>query len=282
MTIASQFGRIAHGFRPGLSLEGQPVEGLEVLARPRINPHRREIWTATIGGTASDGAYTLRIVGDDGTDFTTSWTRGAAEANAAIATALGLAVMAKAERKGVVLSATPASTALAIRMKHAGRAYTVTGTAPGAGTIALVETLSHEGVELPVGRFVIGATLEDLAALALPTNSIAKTDVIGVVARPHTGLARPVNAVPSADVVHPVGRMVGACVQGIFALRNNGSVASAQHGAVHVVRNTAGGQARGMARSDADSTNTIALDLTQARWLEATAAGELGPVLVTL
>jgi len=280
MTIRNQFGLTEFNFRPETAVEGMPVEGLDIIARPVANPLRREIWTLTVGGTAEAGDYTGLITGADGTEIEHTFTR-AAETNAQIAAAWAAGLLALAARKGVVLSALVTSTAIAIRFKHAGRSYTVVGTPPGSATFGAVETLSQEGVELPAGRFVVHAELEGLASVTTPGNSAAKTDIAGVILRPHTTIGRPRGELTSPPG-HEAGRMIAPATQCIFAAKNVGSVAAAAGGQVFVVRNTAGGQLRGQARSDADSTNTVALDLVQARWLTATPVNGLGPVMVTL
>jgi hypothetical protein len=284
MTINSQFGRTAFTFRPDKYLEGQPCEGLEIIARPVPNPYRREIWTLTAGGTAADGDYNavIREGGADGRILLEhAFERADSETSAQVAAAWAASFLDLAAIKGLILSAEVTSASIAVRFKHAGRSYHITGTAESTATFAAVETLSWEGVGLPVGTFVVHATLEGLASVGAPGNSAAKTDMAGVVLRPHAGLARPMGLEDSIPE-HKAGRAVAPATQCIFAARNRGSVASAAGGQVFVVRNTAGGQGRGQVRADADSTNTVALDLVQARWLDVTQPGELGPLQVTL
>lgn len=279
--IVNEYGRTAFSFRPDTLVEGMPCEGLEVIARPYPNPKRREIWTLTVGGTAADGDYSATFTGDDGTAFTVKFTRAAGEANGAIATAYAAALLADPARKGVILSATVDSLVVSVRFKHPGRGYTVTSSAPAGATFVAAESLSHEGQILKVGRFVVPATLEGLASMGPPGNSATAADMLGVILRPHTGITRPTPALATDEPSIVAGNMVAPALQVIVALRNMGA-AAVDGGVVHVVINTAGGQERGQVRGDADGGNTVALALTQARWLAATPTGALGPVMVTL
>jgi hypothetical protein len=280
MTIENQFGLTAFNFRPDTAIEGMPIEGLDIIARPVANPLRREIWTLTAGGSATAGDYTALITGADGFELEHTFTR-VGETNDQIAAEWAEGLLALAARKGVILSAEVTSNAIAIRFKHAGRSYTVLGTPPSPATFAAVETLSQEGVELVCGRFVVHATLEGLASVSPPGNSAAKTDIAGVMLRPHATIGRPRGEITTPPG-HAAGRMVAPATQCIFAARNVGSVAAAPGGQVFVVVNTAGSQLRGQARADDDGSNAISLDLTQARWLTPTPVNGLGALQVTL
>jgi hypothetical protein len=280
MTIEQAYGRTAFTFRPELMLEGQQVEGLELVARPVINPLRREIWTLTAAGTATAGAYSGRIRGP-GVDFTHTFTR-VGETSAQVAEEWAEGLLALAARKNVVLTAEVSTADIAVRFKHAGISYRIDGTAVAPATFLAVETLSQEGEALVSGRFAVHATLEGQASCAPPGNSAAKTDIAGVIMRPVASLARPNTVEITTPPSHPAGRMVAPATQVIFAARNYGTVASAAGGQVFVVRNTAGGQSRGVPRSNADGSNTVALDLSQARWLTVAAPDGLGAMMVTL
>lgn len=282
MTIDNQLGRTSFPFRHSTMVEGAPIEGHGFEARPVANPLRRQILTVTVGGTASTGAYVLNFYGPSGALIHSVTFTRAAEDNDGISAGLAAAILAADELKSHTREADNSSPpAVAVRFKHAGRSYSITGTAPGSGTLSIAETLAPEGVGLPVGRFVVGATLEGQAAAALPGASAAAADFLGAIARPGAA-ARGFNPASGETIAAEAGRMVAPVYRGILALRNAGPVAAAANGVVYVVRNVAGGDELGEARATADGSNTVALAVTQARWLTAVQPGELGPVLINL
>lgn len=279
--IVNQLGRTAFTFRPSEVVEGQPCEGLEVVARPYPLPLRREIWTLTVGGDAADGDYSATFVPAGSPGFTLAFARAAGEGNDAIAAAWASALLAAASRKGVIQSATVSGAVITMISKHPGIAIDVVGAAPVGATFLASEIVSAEGEPLKVGRFVVGATLEGLASVAAPGNAASAASLLGVILRPHTGITRRVPALADDEPTIEPGSLVAPATSAIVCMRNVGGDA-ADNGLVHVVRNTAGGQERGQARGTADGGNTIALPIARGRWLAPTAAGELGPVMINL
>lgn len=287
MTIADNIGRASFSFRHQVLVEGMPAESPAPIGRPFVNPVRREIWTLTFGGTATDGTYSATILGDDGTKIPITVVRaaGTPATNTDLAAQWVTNLLDDPKHKGTVLTASDAAGVATVRFKHP-RAYSIGAlSAPAPGTLAADETLSWEGTPIPVGRFVKIGSAEDQAAVLLLEDADAAEVIAGVSLRPHTGLARP-RAIdgPTASGLpeYPAGEMMTPVFKCVFAARNYGSIAATANGVVYVVRNSAGGQGRGVPRADADAGNTVALALAQARWLEAVEPNELGALYVNI
>ena len=286
--IANQFARLSFQFRRDTAVEGMPIEGIRPQGRPFTNPRRREVWELTFGGTPTDGVYSATLLGLDGSRLTQTVTRvaGVPATNTDLAAQWASDLFANPARKGLVLETSDDTGVASVRFKHMRAYELVELSAPNPGTLAAEEIISWEGVPLPVGRFVIIGELEGLAAVILPQDATTAAEIYGVTLRPHAGIARPRGAgegVGAGGVPeYGAGQPVSAVHQCIFAARNYGSVAAAPNGQVHVVRNTAGSQERGQPRADADGGNTVALDLSRARWLDVTEPGELGPLYVNM
>ena len=287
MTIADNFARISFSFRRKTLVEGMYAEAPAPLGRPFVNPVRREVWSLLFAGTETNGTYTAVLLGDDGTRIPVSVVRtgGVPATHSDLAAQWVTNLLADPKRKGVVLDAGDIGDAGIVTFKHAGRTYSIGElSAPAPGTLAASETTSHEGTPLPVGRFVKIGEIDGLPAVMLLEDADPATVVAGVTLRPHTGIARKrAEDGPTASGLpeYPAGQMVSPVYKTVFAGRNYGTVASVPNGVVHVVRNDAGGLGRGVPSADAIA-NTIPLTLAQARWLEATEPGSVGPIYVNI
>ena len=166
---------------------------------PAVNPLLPMIFTATIGGTASDGTYSITVKDDvTGETFTTSFLRGDSETNAQIAAALAGVWNGKSKNNDVFTAASPAAV-ITFTGLVAGRSYTLSKTQPGLGTITFSTTQTAGGQKLPPGTFVArlaagsgDGVLADTVRRLKAGDAIAK--VWGLLERPQLmGELRPEN-----------------------------------------------------------------------------------------
>lgn len=274
--INNQLGQIGYDQFPKTGVEGQPHANL--LSKRATNPLNPQVSSVTIGGSASDGDYTITIVdAQTGTSLgTATFTRGSGESNATIATELIDAVNGLASAPNKFTASSGGSGVVQIDFDHANKQYTVTAAAPGSGT-ATVATTETGGTDIPFGRFLVYSGDE---AMVLPDGA-SPGDIRGVSVRDFQFVNQG-SALASADDVIPPGSLFAAGFEGKIWLINNGSVASARGGSIFVVVNTAGGNALGEARADDDGANSVELDSRAAYWDEVVPANEGGWAYVRL
>lgn len=121
---------------------------------PAVNPMLAMIFTALVGGTASDGTYSITVKDDvTGIEYVASFLRADSETSAQIAAALAADWNGKSKNNDIFTAAAPAAT-ITFTGKVTGRTFTVTKVAPGTGTITLTTTQTAGGQKLPPGTFV--------------------------------------------------------------------------------------------------------------------------------
>lgn len=281
-SLTNGLGRTAFPLRPGSMRPGYPSSDKLEQARPYPHPLRRQTFRIAFGGTASNGDYVTTITKPDGSTFsvTTTRTGGSPSTNANLATqhaADWADAIASGDAKGWIVSAEVASsTNVDIAVKHFGVDLAVPEcTAPGSGTLAATETVDPAKTAIPVGRFLVLDTIEGVTAVRLPSSGDSAVNGVSVVS--HMSISRPREPSSTDEPSYYSGDTLTLATRGTIPMLNVGGDASA-NGAVYAVVNTAGGDALGAARGTDDGSNSVAV--TGARWLAATAEGEVGEVWI--
>lgn len=276
MTTRNQIGQTGYSQFMELGDEGQPHNGLKSKAMD--NPLNAQSNVITVGGSASDGVYSIQIIDDQtGEDLgTASFTRGSGETNDQISDELLDAVNALASAPGRFEASDSGSAELTIAFEHTDKSYTLVLSAPGSGTLSDSETAAG-GTDVPFGRFVVysGETGAALPAAA------TEPQIAGVSVREFQFFNQGSRLNAATDVIPPGSTFAGG-FDGKILMKNNGSVASARGGTVYAVINTAGGDELGEARADADGGNTVALTRSRAYWDDVVQPGEIGYVYLRL
>lgn len=277
----------AGGFFPQQSMdrgvEGAPGSGRLPFARSMSNPILAEI-TDVVYDTAGDGVYSFVITDPRGIEHTVTFTRGSGETLTQIIDELVDFANGLASLNGVVVASNVSGTTVRLTFEHPGISYVVDQEAAAAGTVTVTETQAAGGTAQEIARFVDrgAADAGGLPSIADLTGSSDEDTIAGIVLRPigqFPGIEGNVAQDPDTADVVPAGRIASVAYEGDVWMRNVGG-AAAPGGAVHVVRNTAGGQSLGQARGDADGGNTVALPVSNARWIDQTGTNELGRVFV--
>jgi hypothetical protein len=256
MGIANGLG--VTGYRrtqsPPSLLEGAPAAFDTPLSTPMRNDLIAQISNVAIGTFDTDtDSIAVAIPLPDGTVVTHTTTRASNVPVDAAAAAVALAALIDGDDALVGhVDASTSTTNLVLTFLHPNVVYPVAAT-PSAGTTATVTTpTAAGGSAIPFGRFLVaGTTLDGITAMELPSASTVAADVIGVSARPIAQFPNAGSELASAVDGIPAGKMADAFYDGLVAMRNNGGVASAMGGAVHVVIATTGGDELGEARADA-------------------------------
>lgn len=143
------------------------------------------------------------------------------------------------------------------------------------------EAVEPNGGPIPVGRFVVLATIDGADGVRLPEAGDTAGMVAGLVLT-DLSITRPdAPTVDDAPAINPGTWFTPIDEVGATPLVNSGDIASAAMGQVYVVVDPAGGVAAGLARADADGGNAVAPTLFSARWLGVVAPGETGLVQLT-
>ena len=132
--------------------------------------------TVPVGGT-TDGLYTIRIVGDEGT-FDSSFTGSTSTADQ-IADGLAAAILANTSLQNIVDASATSGTPVDLLFLHAGREYTVTFPDNPAGNLTLTVVTSATGTPIPLG---IGVTSDDGVNARLLTTGDIANDIWGITA----------------------------------------------------------------------------------------------------
>lgn len=276
MTTRNQIGQTGYSQFMDVADEGQPH--MDLKAKAVDNPLSAQSSVITVGGTASDGVYSIAITDDQTGELlgTASFDRQSSESSDTISDELLDAVNALASAPGRFSASDSGSAELTIAFEHTDKSYSLALTAPGSGTLTAV-TAAAGGTDIPFGRFV---EFSGETGAALPS-AAAAADIVGVSVREFQFFNQGSRLNDATDVIPP-GSTFAAGFEGKIAMRNNGSVASARGGLVYVVINTAGGDELGEARSDDDGANSIPLDRRAAYWDDVVQPGEVGWVYVRL
>lgn len=229
--------------------------------RAAINSLLPLIFTATVGGTASDGEYKVTVTDDlTGEAYATAFTRGNSETNAQIAAKLRDNWNAVSKNNDIFTAAAPAAV-VTFTGKVAGRTYTITKSAPGSGTITIATTQAAGGTKMPAGIFVArrsagsadGYTPDQVRQL---TGSDTVAGIWGFVERPYIlGEIRDVDGVVSANDSYVPGAPVPVMTEGTFWMDSETALAVTD---TPYVRFTAGaGEQGGILRNDADGGDAL-------------------------
>lgn len=253
----------------------------DAKAKRYYNPLLPQLGTATVGGTATAGDYTLIFKDPSGNVIDSVTFTRVAEANAAIASGLVDLIAASGALRNVVTAEVDGGTPEQINLAFlaADVTYTIEQVAPAPGTIALVTTQAAGGVSIPVGRFLSQSASNSLAVEELGAADLEGA-VMGVSGRDFA-LLHNLEQPGTGPEVYVKGSAVTMIYKGVVSMRNVGA-AVLRGMPVYVVRNTAGGDELGQARGDADGANTVALTLSRAEWIEDVAAGEVGRIRLNL
>ena len=274
----------------GYGDQQKPVDGspaLGIHAKPKANPLAPQEGTLLFGGTETDGDYTASWTLPDGDTLSVTVTRaaGTPATNADLAAAAVAAIAADDAWANVATAEVDGGTPEQVNITwlHAGLTYAEAGTAaPAPGTLAQAITANAGGAAIPVGRFLIARANPqdaDIPAAQLPLVGSVAADVIGVNLRDgsveNTGL-------PGPDQVESTlaGRMMSVAWRGPVYMTNVGSVDAISEAACFAVNNPAGGNAPGEASADNDGGNAVQLTRSQAYWLDTTAPGQRGRVML--
>lgn len=261
---------------------GQHVGQIYSNAKGRqyYNPLLAQEDTITVGGTATDGDYTIEIVDGSGTAFSATFTRAAAETNTAIATALVTALKAVAGLRNRATFTDNGDGTIDVAFKAADKVYTYNLTAPGPGTLAAANDQAAGGIRIPVGRFVIQSSANSKWAVPV-TGSTAGADLVGVTGRDYALLKNSESETDEFEY-YEKGSALTVIYRGTVSMRNVGPVAAVRGGTVHCVITSSGGNELGEARATSDGGNTISLSSLDAQWAEDVPAGEVGRIHLTV
>lgn len=227
-------------------------------------------------GTGAAGDYTVRIVGDDGTDVTVTYTSPGAEADINIMAGITAAIAAEEDLLNVVPAADDGVDTNELDFIHPNIAYEVTTTAAaGAGTVT--EVLAPGGTRVEVGLVVVQAATGDRDA-RLPTAGDTAADAVGI-------------TVKSTDTQFNTGRdLDGQAFRAgstMAVLRQGSGWVFAEDTVVvndpvffRITAPTLATEQIGRVRSDADGGDAVALN--GARFLTSAGPGELVKVAINL
>lgn len=268
-------------------LEGQPGSLGSVKGRPAINPRVGLLATATVGGTTTDGDYSLTFTDENtGAITTVTVTRagGSPATDADVAAALVAAVNSTPALRNLIRAAVNGGTPEQVDLTavHPQSEISIVSAAPAPGTLTVAVVQTPGGALVPLGRLVVFTTPgngQSLPGVRPPTGSDQVADFAGVVLRPRGHYPNQESPLASApDLIHP-GNTLAVGFDGDIVVRNVGSTTAEPGAAVFAVVSNAGGQEPGQFRSDADGGNTTEIEGTNiAKWVDQTPPGALGRV----
>lgn len=211
-------GQLSYPVAPQTWLEGQRTKANDFGSRSFVNPLLPQISTLTVGGTATAGVYSVTFSQTSDPSFvpvTISFTR-AAEANAAIGTALHNAIVASSALLGVVTSVDGGSGVLTLTFKSTGIAWTLTTAAPSLGTLVAANKQTAGGSNVRVGAFCRHTAAAATATTLVPFTTAATTaELVGVTERTYSLVQDPSL---SYDIYRP-GDCVSVCRNGTIAVK---------------------------------------------------------------
>lgn len=237
-----------------------------------INELPKQQSTVTTGGVATDGTYTITVVGEEGT-FTASFLRAAAETNAAITDALAANWAAQPANLNIATMTSDLVSINTLAFLHAGSQYTVTVVAPTPGTLVAALVVDPVGVNIPLGIAVVS---DDGEFARLPAPGDTAQDFWGITVR-------------NADLIQELSLPSAAELEFLpadsLSVMRSGEAWVAPEVAVAVndpvfYRVTAtGAEQFGALSNVADGGDNIQL---AGRWKTAAAAGVLARVLINM
>ncbi len=254
------------------------------LTRGYLNQSYAQVSTWTVTGTTVAGDSTVTIQLPDGSNLVAIG-NAPTPTDTEAAAALALYINTTDAWRNVA-TATSALGVVTVTSLHTGIVYPFMGfTTPGAGTIVAANTTDAGGSNFPTARFFVAianAQGDGGRCLTLPSAATTADEISGISSRPHGKIEQTRSVDPAVVEAWPVGESVDGCYKGPIQMWNRGTVAAVSGGLVHAVRNTAGGDELGEARSDADGGNTVVLAKSQAYWRDDTPAGALGWVFTRM
>lgn len=177
--------QLNYGYSQTRALVGNVVDSAWADRFSYVNPLLPQVGTLTVGGTATDGVYSVTITPADGGAATTiSITRATTPAtNADIALALSNAINASNALLGVV-SSSNASAVNTLTFRRSGQTYTVTTAAPSPGTHVWAQTQAPGGSYANVGRWARKSTATGADRLLTPIiDGTTIAQMVGVIER---------------------------------------------------------------------------------------------------
>lgn len=177
--------QLNYGYNMQRMLLGQRLDSAYTDSFSYVNPSLPQVGTLTVGGTATDGAYSVTVTpADGGAVFTVSITRSTTPAtNADIAAALNTAFNAAAAAYGIATS-TNASAVNTLTFRRSGQSYTITTSAPAPGTLVWAQTQAAGGSYANVGRWVRKSTAAGADRILTPIiDGTTIAQMVGIVER---------------------------------------------------------------------------------------------------
>jgi hypothetical protein len=185
-------GQLDYSLEMRTALDGQPEHAVNYDRLSFTNAMTTQVTTLTVGGTATDGAYTYTATNPDGIVASVTVTRATTPAtDTDIATAIAAAINISSQFIGIA-SATSASAVVTVTFKRP-IVYTNTTAAPSPGTLVAANTTSAGGSYVAVGRFakkgtgdreltpvVTGTTIAQIVGMALRTGQIVNGESYGL------------------------------------------------------------------------------------------------------
>jgi hypothetical protein len=228
------------------------------LVVSRVYPDAQESRTVTVGGTATDGVYAFTLTGLPYgiPDIVASFTRAAAETNAAIATALAAVLAANDDFRSLFTLSNNGAGVLTITMRHFGLNFVVgslTVTSPGTLVTALVT--SGTVADLPLGVAVVRTGTG--RNIRLPVSSDPAKDIDGITVLGSTGI-KPLPADgsgASGTDGFAAASMVSVCKRGARWVRPETAVAVGDD--VYVRTNATGTEQFGALRNSHDGVAQV-------------------------
>jgi len=151
----------------------------------KLNPLVAHVWTATVGGTATDGVYSFRVKQDSeetGTLVSITRTGGSPASNTDLATALAAAGEAIAALRNVANFTSAAAVVTVTAIQFGVRFDLTEATATAPGTLTLANTVDSVGTTIEVGRCLVRhASVAN--AIALPSSASVTANVQGFALR---------------------------------------------------------------------------------------------------
>lgn len=236
-----------------------------------INELPKQQTTVTTGGTATNGLYTITVVGEEGT-FTASFDRQAAETTAAITDALAANWAAQPANLNIATMTSDTVSVNTLDFLHAGSQYTVTVSAPAPGTLVAALVVNPVGVNIPLG---IAVTSDDGEFARLPTTGDVVTDIWGITVR-NADLIQELSLPSASELEFLPADALSVMRAGEAWVAPEVAVAVNDPVFVRVV--ATGSEQAGALSNVLDGDNV----LIPGRWKTAAAAGVLARVLINL
>jgi hypothetical protein len=177
--------QLNYGYNMQRMLLGQRLDSAYTDAFSYVNPMLPQVGTLTVGGTATDGTYSVTITPPDGAAAVTiSIVRATTPAtNADIALALSNAINASNALLGIV-SSSNASAVNTLTFRRSGVTYAVTTAAPAPGTHVWALTQTAGGSYAHVGRWARKSTATGADRILTPIiDGTTIAQMVGIVER---------------------------------------------------------------------------------------------------